>query len=72
MTGQKKLRPGDVVVIGAFDDVPEHHFRIEDVLEDCVTGKALTGPLAGEYGEPELDQIVRVVERLGSPEPQQD
>lgn len=72
MTGQKKLRPGDVVVIGAFDDVPEHHFRIEEVLDDCVTGMALTGPLAGEYGEPEFGQIVRVLPGLGSSEPQQD
>jgi hypothetical protein len=54
------MRPGDVVVIGAFDEVPEHLFRVEDVLEDCVTGVALTGPLAGEYGEPELSMILRV------------
>lgn len=72
MTDPKTLRPGDVVVIGAFDDVPEHQFRIEEVLDDCVTGVALTGPLAGEYGEPELDQIVRVVRRLGCQETQQD
>ena len=66
------VQAGDVVVIGAFDDVPEHNFRVEDVLEDCVTGVALTGPLAGEYGEPEFEQIVRVLPRLGSSEPQQD
>lgn len=51
------IRPGDVVVIRAFDDVPEHLFRVDEVLDDCVTGEALSGPLAGEYGEPELDQI---------------
>ncbi len=56
MTGPV-IRPGDVVVIAAFDDVPEHLFRVEEVLEDCVTGFALTGPLAGEYGEPERSQI---------------
>lgn len=55
------MKPGDVVVIGAFDDVPEHWFQVEDVLDDCITGVALTGPLAGEYGEPELDMVVRVV-----------
>lgn len=45
------MKPGDVVVIGAFDEVPEHWFQVEDVLDDCITGVALTGPLAGEYGE---------------------
>lgn len=55
------MKPGDVVVIGAFDDVPEHWFQVVDVLDDCITGVALTGPLAGEYGEPELNMVVRVV-----------
>ena len=54
------LSPGVVVVIDAFDDVPEHLFRIDEVHEDCVTGTALTGPLAGSYGEPSFDQIQRV------------
>ena len=60
------VRPGDVVIIKAFDDVPEHEFLVHEVFEDCVTGVALTGPLAGEYGEPELAMIVRVVGPLGS------
>jgi hypothetical protein len=72
MNRQKKPKPGDVVVIGAFDDVPEHLFRVDEVLDDCVTGVAVSGPLEGEYGEPEFDQIVRVVGPLGSSEPQQD
>ena len=55
------MRPGDVVVIGAFDDVPEHWFQIDEVYDDCITGVALTGPLAGEYGEPERDMVVRVL-----------
>jgi hypothetical protein len=55
------MKPGDVVVIGAFDEVPEHWFRVEEVLEDCVTGFAITGPLAGEYGEPDLAMILRVL-----------
>ncbi|TGD45458.1 hypothetical protein EEB11_00390 [Pseudotabrizicola sediminis] len=50
------------MAIAAFDDVPEHLFQIDEVLEDCVTGVALTGPLAGEYGEPELSMVLRVLE----------
>jgi len=65
------MKAGDVVVIGAFDDVPEHQFRVEEVLDDCVTGVALTGPFQGEYGEPELGLIVRVLGQLGPTEPQQ-
>ncbi len=56
-----ELNPGDVVVIQAFDDVPEHLFRVEEVFEDCVTGFAVTGPLAGSYGEPALEMILQVV-----------
>ena len=55
------LTPGCIVVIAAFDDVPEHAFRVEEVFEDGVTGMALTGPLAGEYGEPDLSLILRVL-----------
>ena len=55
------LTPGCIVVIAAFDDVPEHCFRVEEVFEDCVTGAALTGPLAGEYGEPDIELILRVL-----------
>ena len=62
---------GDVVVIGAFDDVPEHEFLVEEVFEDCVTGVALTGPLAGEYGEPSVEMILRVVGPLGTQQSQQ-
>ena len=65
------VQPGDVVVIGPFDDVPEHQFLVDEVLDDCVTGVALTGPLAGEYGEPERSMIVRVLGRHGSSESQQ-
>ena len=56
-----RLTPGCTVVIAAFDDVPEHRFQVEEILDDCVTGVALTGPLAGDYGEPELALILRVV-----------
>jgi hypothetical protein len=60
------VRTGDVVVIGAFDEVPEHLFLIEEVLDDCVTGVALTGPLAGEYGEPDRAMIVTVLGPQGT------
>ncbi len=56
-----KLNPGDVVVVCAFDDIPEHLFRVEEVFEDCVTGFAVTGPLAGTYGEPDREMILRVI-----------
>jgi hypothetical protein len=56
------MKPGDVVLIAAFDEVPEHLFQVDEVLEDCVTGMALTGPLQGEYGEPELSMIIRVLD----------
>ena len=55
------LIPGCIVMIAAFDDVPEHTFRVEEVFEDCVTGTALTGPLVGEYGEPDIELILRVL-----------
>jgi hypothetical protein len=53
-----EYREGDVVIIEAFDDVPRHLFRIESVHEDCVTGIALTGPLAGSYGEPPIEWVL--------------
>ena len=52
------LHKGAVVVIAAFDDVPTHQFVIHTVEDDCVTGFALTGPLAGSYGEPPIDLIL--------------
>jgi len=56
-----EIKPGDVVVIGGFDDIPEHQFQVDEVYEDLVTGTVLTGPLAGEYGEPEIEMIVEVI-----------
>lgn len=57
------LREGSVVVIRAFDDVPEHRFVVTDVHEDCVGGLALDGPLKGEYGEPPFNLIKSVMDR---------
>ena len=56
-----EIKPGDVVVIGGFDDIPDHQFRVEEVYEDLVTGTVLTGPLAGEYGEPDIEMIVKLI-----------
>ena len=57
----KELHPGCIVLISAFDDIPEHQFQVEEVFDDLVTGTALTGPFAGEYGEPDIEMIVQVI-----------
>jgi hypothetical protein len=54
------MRPGSIVVVAAFDEVPEHLFLVQEVFEDFVAGVALTGPLAGAYGEPELALILKL------------
>ena len=58
---QLDIRPGDVVVIGGFDDIADHQFQVEEIFEDLVTGTVLTGPLAGEYGEPDIEMIIAVI-----------
>ena len=55
------ITPGCTVLLTGFDDIPAHQFLVEEVHEDCITGTALTGPFAGEYGEPDLDLVVRVL-----------
>jgi len=57
------ITAGCTVLITGFDDIPEHSFRVEEVLKDCITGTALTGPLAGEYGEPDITLVLRVLSR---------
>ena len=57
----KELHPGCIVLIDAFDDIPEHQFQVDEVFDDLVTGIALTGPFAGEYGEPDNGMIVQVI-----------
>jgi len=54
------LKEDDVVVLRALDDIPEHLFQVWEVFDDCITGYSLTGPLAGVYGEPGLELILRV------------
>ena len=58
MIDPSKLHTGTVVIIAGFDEVPAHQFVIHSVEVDCVTGIALTGPLAGAYGEPRFDLIL--------------
>ena len=57
----KDLKPGCIVLIAGFDDIPEHQFQVDEVFDDLVTGTVLTGPLAGEYGEPDREMIVEVI-----------
>lgn len=64
---QSNLAPGVTVLIAAFDDIPEHLFLVEEVLEDCITGQAITGPLVGAYGEPELGMILKVLPKGTEP-----
>ena len=60
------LREGDVIVIRAFDDWPEHLFEVDETFDDCVSGYSITGPLAGVYGEPGWELIDRVAYRATS------
>ncbi|MDP2519246.1 hypothetical protein [Shimia thalassica] len=57
---------GDIVVLAAGEDWPEHLFRVDYVFDDCVGGYSLTGPLEGEYGEPDFDLILSVQSREGA------
>ena len=64
--GQLDIRPGSIVLIAGFDDIPEHEFRIEEIYEEFVTGMALSGPFAGEYGEPDIKFVLRVLSQDGN------
>lgn len=59
------ITPGCVVLIKGFDDIPAHHFLVGEVFDGFITGKALTGPLAGEYGEPEMTLVFEVLSGSG-------
>ena len=61
------ITPGCTVLIAGFDDIPSHQFLVEEVFEDCITGTALTGPLAGEYGEPDIALVLQVLRDQPSP-----
>ena len=58
-----RLQVGCIVLLTAFEDVPEHLFEIHSIEEDCVTGIALTGPLKGHYGEPAHAMIKAIHQR---------
>jgi len=55
------ITPGSIVLLAGFDDIPSHQFLVQEALKDCITGIALTGPLAGEYGEPDIALVLRVL-----------
>ena len=55
------LTPGCTVLLAGFDDIPAHQFLVEEVFGDCITGIALTGPFAGEYGEPDIALVLQVL-----------
>ena len=55
------ITPGCIVFIKGFDDIPAHQFLVDEVFDDFITGTALTGPLAGEYGEPEMILVLVVL-----------
>ena len=58
---QLDITPGCTVLISGFDDIPEHQFLLEEIFGDLITGRALTGPLAGEYGEPDIECVLKVL-----------
>ena len=61
MRDTSNLTPRMHVHIRAFDDTPSHQFLVEEVFEGCITGTAVTGPLAGENGEPDIELVLRVL-----------
>ena len=61
MQDTSALTPGMHVLLRAFDDVPEHVFELHTIEDGFVTGMALTGPFAGEYGEPDIELVLRVL-----------
>ena len=65
---QLDIKPGCIVLIAGFDDIPEHEFRIEEIYEEFVTGMALSGPFAGEYGEPDKEMIAKLISQGNSTE----
>ena len=61
MQDTSALTPGMQVLIRGFDEVPEHVFVIHTIEDGYVTGMAITGPLAGEYGEPDIELVLQVL-----------
>ena len=61
MQDTSALTPGMHVLIRGFDEVPEHVFEVHTIEDGYVTGMAVTGPFAGEYGEPDIELVLRVL-----------
>ena len=61
MRDTSDLTPGMYVLIRAFDDVPEHVFELHTIEDGYITGMAVTGPFAGEYGEPDIELVLQVL-----------
>ena len=61
MRDTSDLTPGMHVLIRAFDDVPEHVFEVHTIEDGYITGMAVTGPFAGEYGEPDIELVLQVL-----------
>ena len=61
MQDTSDITPGTRVLIRVFDDVPKHVFEVHTIEDGYVTGMALTGPLAGEYGEPDIELVLQVL-----------
>ena len=61
MQDTSDITPGTRALIRASDDVPKHVFEVHTIEDGFVTGMALTGPLAGEYGEPDIELVLRVL-----------
>jgi hypothetical protein len=61
MQDTSTLTPGMRVLIRGFDDVPEHVFEVHTIEDGYITGMAVTGPLAGKYGEPDIELVLRVL-----------
>ena len=61
MQDTSALTPGMHVLIRGFDEVPEHVFEVHTIEDGYVTGMAVTGPLAGEYGEPDIELVLQVL-----------
>lgn len=56
-----EIKPGAVVLLKALDEIEEHVFKVFIMDDRTLTGVALTGPLAGSYGEPDIDLVKRVL-----------
>ena len=61
MRDTSDITPGTRVRIRGFDDVPEHVFAVHTIEDGYGTGMAVTGPFAGEDGEPDIELVLRVL-----------